>query len=95
MSAAGMASIYRGSLLINMLMDDKARLLFGYFALALHFSARPDEPGSGLTQSRMKELCSEFGICRTRRAAQGALARAPQGHGADAAGGQRRACRAR
>jgi hypothetical protein len=68
MSAAGMASLYRGSRLINMLMDDKARLLFGYFALSLHFSARPGEPGSGLTQSRMKELCSEFGVCSPGRA---------------------------
>jgi len=67
MSAAGLASLYRGSRLINMLMDDKARLLFGYFALFLHFSVRPDEPGSGLTQTRMKELCAEFGVCSPGR----------------------------
>jgi DNA-binding MarR family transcriptional regulator len=67
MSAAGLASLYRGSRLVNMLMDDKARLLFGYFALVLHFSAEPADPGSGLTQSRMKELCREFGICSAGR----------------------------
>jgi len=68
LSAAGIASLYQGRRPINLLMDDKSRVLFGYFALYLHFSVRPDEPGSGLTPSRMKELCREFDICSRGRA---------------------------
>lgn len=67
-SAAGLVAMYEGSHLLNWLMDDRARLLFGYFALYLDFAYDPATPGSGLTPTRMKELCVELDICSPGRA---------------------------
>lgn len=67
-SAAGAASMYQGGHLLNWLMDDRARLVFGYFALYLHFTRDPADPTSGLTPTRMKALCTEQHICSPGRA---------------------------
>lgn len=69
MSSAGLVSLYQGSHLLNWLMDDRARLLFGYFALYLHFSRDPAVPSSGLTPTRMKSMCVELDVCSPGRAA--------------------------
>lgn len=66
-SAAGIVALYEGRHLLNWLMDDRARLLFGYFALYLHFTRDPDDPASGLTPTRMKALCAEVDICSPGR----------------------------
>jgi AraC-like DNA-binding protein len=68
-SNAGLVSMYQGSHLLNWLMDDRARLLFGYFALYLHFSRDPAVPSSGLTPTRMKSMCVELDVCSPGRAA--------------------------
>jgi hypothetical protein len=67
-SAAGLVALYQGSHLLNWLMDDRGRLLFGYFALYLHFTRDPTDPSSGLTPTRMKAGCAEFEICSPGRA---------------------------
>jgi hypothetical protein len=67
-SAAGIVALYQGGRLLNWLMDDRGRLLFGYLALYLHFARHPDDPASGLTPTRMKQLCAEFDICSAGRA---------------------------
>jgi hypothetical protein len=67
-SAAGIVALYQGGRLLNWLMDDRGRLLFGYLALYLHFARHPDDPASGLTPTRMKQFCTEFGICSAGRA---------------------------
>jgi DNA-binding MarR family transcriptional regulator len=68
-SNAGLVSLYQGSHLLNWLMDDRARLVFGYFALSLHFSRDPAVPSSGLTPTRMKSICVDLDICSPGRAA--------------------------
>ena len=69
-SATGIVAMHegKGSHLLNWLMDDRGRLLFGYIALYLHFVRDPADPSSGLTPTRMKELCAEQDICSAGRA---------------------------
>jgi hypothetical protein len=67
-SAAGLASMYHGRHLLNWLMDDRGRLLFGYLALYLHAMRDPTDPSSGLTPTRMKSICVEFDVCSPGRA---------------------------
>jgi DNA-binding MarR family transcriptional regulator len=66
--ASGIVAMYQGGRLLNWLMDDRARLLFGYFALYLHVTRQPDDPSTWLTPTRMKSLCAEFDICSPGRA---------------------------
>lgn len=61
--------IYQGNRLLNQVMNDRGRVVFGALALYLHFSRRPDDPSSGLTVSRMKAICVETGLCSRGRAA--------------------------
>ena len=69
-SAAGIVAMHdgKGSHLLNWLMDDRGRLLFGYCALYLHFGRDPADPSSGLTPTRMQELCAAQDICSRGRA---------------------------
>jgi DNA-binding MarR family transcriptional regulator len=67
-SAAGIVALYQGGRLINWLMDDRGRLLFGYFALYLHFTRDPVDPTSGLTPTNIKAICKELAICSPGRA---------------------------
>ncbi len=67
-SAAGLVSMYQGGHLLNWLMDDRGRLLFGYIALYLHATRDPADPTSGLTPTRVKALCGEFAVCSPGRA---------------------------
>jgi hypothetical protein len=66
-SAEGLVRLYQGRRLLDWLMDDWGRVLFGYFALHLHFARQEDEPLSGLTPTRMKALCAEFDVCSPGR----------------------------
>lgn len=67
-SAAGLVNLYQGSHLLNWLMDDRGRLLFGYFALYLHATRDPADPSSGLNPTRMRMLACDLGICSPGRA---------------------------
>jgi hypothetical protein len=60
--------MYQGGHLLNWLMDDRGRLLFGYLALYLHAMRDPADPSSGLTPTRMKSICVEFDVCSPGRA---------------------------
>jgi DNA-binding MarR family transcriptional regulator len=66
-SAAGIVAMYQGSRLLNWLMDDRGRLVFGYFAAYLDFTRDPSDPSSGLTPTRMKALCAECDLCSAGR----------------------------
>jgi hypothetical protein len=66
-SMRDMVALYDGNRLLNQLMNDRARALFSHVALALHFSMRAGQRGSGLTVSRMKELCTEIQLCSPGR----------------------------
>jgi DNA-binding MarR family transcriptional regulator len=66
-SATGIVALYEGSHLLNWLMDDRGRLLFGYLALYLHVTRDPADLSSGLTPTRMKALCAELEVCSPGR----------------------------
>ena len=53
---------------VNTIVNDRGRMLVGYFSIYLHFFGLPGEHAPGLTVSRMKKLCSERGICSGGRA---------------------------
>jgi hypothetical protein len=62
-SALSLTEMYQGGHLLNWLMDDRARLLFGYLTLYLHYTRDPADPTSGLTPTRMKIMSAEHEIC--------------------------------
>jgi len=64
-SSAGMLEMYRGSRLLNWLIDDRGQLLFSYYTLYLHFT--PDD--GGLSPTRLKTICKDLDICSAGRAA--------------------------
>jgi len=65
-TAISVVSLYSGNRLLNSVLNDRARVLFGLFALYLH--ALPDARGGGLTVSRMAALAAETGVCSRGRA---------------------------
>lgn len=50
--------------LLNRVISDRGRAVFGILALSLHFD--PKEP-AGLTASRMAEVCAEVAVCSRGR----------------------------
>lgn len=64
--ARGLVELYRGNRLLNRILNDRGRAIFGMFALYL--DATPDERGVGLTVTRIANLCQEAGICSRGRA---------------------------
>jgi hypothetical protein len=66
-SALSLTEMYQGSHLLNWLMDDRARLLFGYLTLYLHYTRDPADPSSGVTPTRMKIMSAKQGICSPGR----------------------------
>jgi hypothetical protein len=66
-SAQRVVELYESSRVLNWLMDDRARVLFGYFALHLHYGRDAADPSSGLTPTALKALCSEVNVCSPGR----------------------------
>ena len=66
--AIGLTGFYRGGPLLNWLMDDRARVVLSHVVLHSHYARDPADPSSGLTPTRMKQLCSEFDLCSPGRA---------------------------
>jgi len=68
--------LYRSGRVLNALLSDRARALFSYIALYLHFAGDRDGE-SGLTAGAIKEMCVRLGLCsRGRCEAMLALMRA-------------------
>jgi hypothetical protein len=66
MAAGGTADLYQGNRLLNSLINDRARLLFGMLALDLHFTGQADgDIGFSVTQAQ--ENCLAQGICSPGR----------------------------
>lgn len=65
-SAASLVELYSGNRLLNRVLNDRGRTLFGFFALYLH--ALPDAAGGGLTVGHMAALAAETGVCSRGRA---------------------------
>jgi DNA-binding MarR family transcriptional regulator len=57
-------AVHRKNPLINKVLNDRGRVVFGIFAMYLHFS----RDTGGLTASAMKTLCVETGLCSPGRA---------------------------
>jgi hypothetical protein len=57
-------ALYRGNRIVNQVLNDRGRVVFGMLALYLHHS--PDT--GGLSVGAMKELCVETGLCSAGRA---------------------------
>jgi hypothetical protein len=49
-------------------VNDRGRLIMGFLAMYLHYSRDPDDPLSGFTASRLKQICVEQTICSAGRA---------------------------
>jgi hypothetical protein len=62
-----MVDLYQGERVLNQVLNDRARTVFGMLAIHLHFSSGPDQPG-GLTGAGMRALCAETGLCSPGRA---------------------------
>ena len=60
--------MHRSGGLSNWILSDRARAWFGHALLYLNATARPDDPQSGLTPVRIKDLAVESGICSAGRA---------------------------
>lgn len=67
-AAEGFLTLYQGNRLLNTLVNDRGRMLMGYITLYLHYFSDPADPLSGLTVSRVKQLCVEQNVCSAGRA---------------------------
>jgi hypothetical protein len=65
--------LYRGNRVLNLITNDRGRYILTIFALHLHHSGGPGNPGAGLTATRLQTMCAEQGVCSFGRA--GALIR--------------------
>ena len=68
-SAQSAIALHRGGGLLGWLMGDRARAIFSYVIIYLDATHDPRDPRSGVTASRVKETCSELGLCSPNRAA--------------------------
>jgi hypothetical protein len=76
-AAGGLVALYQGNRLLNLLINDRGRLLISSFALYLHFGHDSSDQDGGLTLTRIQDLCIENSVCsRGRAAAMVALMRA-------------------
>ena len=66
--AIGLTGFYRGGPLLNWLMDDRARVVLSHVVLHCHFARDANNPATGLTPTRIKQLCREFDLCSPGRA---------------------------
>jgi hypothetical protein len=57
-------AVHRSNPLLNKVLNDRGRVVFGMLAMYLHFSRGT----GGLTASAMKALCAETGLCSPGRA---------------------------
>ncbi|MEP9354237.1 hypothetical protein ABLE93_11640 [Xanthobacter sp. KR7-65] len=64
--AAGMTGLYSGNRLLNRLLSDRGRNVFGL--LLLYLDALPPAEGGGLTAARLAGLCTMTGLCSRGRA---------------------------
>lgn len=61
--AADNLTYYQRRWLANRVLNDRARFGMALVSMFLHFSYRPDDPNSGLTAVRFREICVEVGLC--------------------------------
>ncbi len=64
---SGMLALYRGNRFLNVLINDRGRMLIGYLSLYLHEGALPDGRGSGFSVGQLKALCAAAGVASPGR----------------------------
>ena len=64
---SGILALYRGNRFLNVLINDRGRMVIGYLALYLHDGAAPDGRGSGFGVGQLKALCTAAGIASPGR----------------------------
>ena len=64
-----MLALYRGNRLLNMLINDRGRMVIGYLSLYLHEGGAPDGRGSGFGVGQLKALCAAAGLASPGRTA--------------------------
>lgn len=64
--AGWLVASHQGDRLLNRVLNDRGRLIFGY--LVLYLDALPPAAGGGLTANRLVGLCLETGLCSRGRA---------------------------
>ena len=65
--STGMLSLYRGNRLLNVLINDRGRMVIGYLALYLNERGAPDGRGGGFGIGQLKALCAAAGVASPGR----------------------------
>jgi hypothetical protein len=60
---------FAGNRFLNLIANDRGRIMVAQAVLYLHYARDPDDPTSGLSSSRLKAFCAQHGICSPGRAA--------------------------
>lgn len=68
MAASASVDFYQGNWLANRVLNDRPRFVITQLCMHLHYARRPEEPTSGLTAARMREICIANRICSAGRA---------------------------
>ncbi len=63
--STGMLALYRGNRLLNVLINDRGRMVIGYLALYLNERGAPDGRG-GFGIGQLKALCAAAGVASPR-----------------------------
>ena len=61
--AADNLKYYQRRWLANRVLNDRGRFGIALICMFLHFSYRPNDPSSGLTAARLREICVGGGLC--------------------------------
>jgi hypothetical protein len=67
-AATGFVELYQGNRVLNSVLNDRGRAIFGLVTLYLHFAPPRDGRSAGFTVTEAKELCVEHGVCSAGRA---------------------------
>jgi hypothetical protein len=60
---------FAGNRFLNLIANDRGRIMFAQAVLYLHYTRDPRDPAGGLTSSRLKAFCAQHGICSPGRTA--------------------------
>lgn len=66
--ASAITDSYRGSRILNRLLNDRGRFILGLLILNMHLEPPGEDARSGLTATRLKAEAVELGICSANRA---------------------------
>jgi hypothetical protein len=65
---SGMTTLYRGNRVLNMLINDRGRMVIGQLALYLNDAGAPDGRGRGFGVGQLKAACAAAGLASPGRA---------------------------